>query len=503
MKKILSILLCLAMVLSLTVMASAAETTTGEYAIVAEYEGKTYAMTTELNADGNKLIGVEVTVTDGVVSGNVPTWTVTTVDGGVTLSNANGYLTHPSSTAVEYSTEAKVWGLEGKDDGKVWLTDGNRAIALRFYQNNYIFGAYASSNAGSSKYGAEYSYDLQLLPVNGSAPVEPPVDDPVTPPVSGGDEPPVTGGTDVPPASIENGTYAIVANLDGKFYAMGNELDANGNKFMGYEVTVTDGVASGTIVPAWTVTVVDGGVTLSNAKGYAMHPEKTNVAYSADPVVWGVEDLGDGAYHIISSADTTRAIAFRSFNGGFIFGSYALANLTNGYGAGYSYSLFLCAVGTSTDVEKPVEPPVEEPPVPAPSDPKEIVDAAFKLAENESLPYEATLTGSIIRIDTEWAEKYDNITVTIEVEGSDGKHELMCYRLKGGAELKVGDVITVTGTIKNYKGTVEFDKNCTYVPAADAPVDPPITETGDPIAVVMALLAAASLGIVVIGKKKF
>ena len=32
----------------------------------------------------------------------------------------------------------------------------------------------------------------------------------------------------------------------------------------------------------------------------------------------------------------------------------------------------------------------------------------------------------------------------------------------GGVEKVVGDKITVTGTIKNYKGTIEFDTGCTY-----------------------------------------
>ena len=41
---------------------------------------------------------------------------------------------------------------------------------------------------------------------------------------------------------------------------------------------------------------------------------------------------------------------------------------------------------------------------------------------------------------------------------------MQCYRLKGeGADqLAEGDVITVTGTIKNYKGTIEFDAGCTF-----------------------------------------
>ena len=30
-------------------------------------------------------------------------------------------------------------------------------------------------------------------------------------------------------------------------------------------------------------------------------------------------------------------------------------------------------------------------------------------------------------------------------------------------KLAEGDVITVSGVIKNYKGTIEFDKGCTFV----------------------------------------
>ena len=32
---------------------------------------------------------------------------------------------------------------------------------------------------------------------------------------------------------------------------------------------------------------------------------------------------------------------------------------------------------------------------------------------------------------------------------------------EGAETLAVGDTITVSGTIKNYKGTIEFDKGCT------------------------------------------
>ena len=93
----------------------------------------------------------------------------------------------------------------------------------------------------------------------------------------------------------------------------------------------------------------------------------------------------------------------------------------------------------------------------APSDPKQIVDDAFALAGGASLPYSAKLTGKIVSIDKEYDPSYKNITVTIEVEGSNGKKDIECYRLKGtGAEtLKVGDVIVVEGTIQRYIRTDE------------------------------------------------
>ncbi len=103
-----------------------------------------------------------------------------------------------------------------------------------------------------------------------------------------------------------------------------------------------------------------------------------------------------------------------------------------------------------------------EPAPTAPENPLDIVAAAYALEDGSSLPYTATLTGTIVSIDTEYNEQYGNITVSITVEGAEDK-PIMCYRLKGegAATLAVGNNITVTGMIKNYKGTVEFDAGCT------------------------------------------
>lgn len=94
----------------------------------------------------------------------------------------------------------------------------------------------------------------------------------------------------------------------------------------------------------------------------------------------------------------------------------------------------------------------------------QIVDTAYGLKDGEALDGTYRLFGTIKSIDTAWSDQYKNITVTIQV-GDKADKLIQCYRLKGdGAEkLAVGDTITVTGTLKNYKGTIEFDAGCTFV----------------------------------------
>ena len=92
---------------------------------------------------------------------------------------------------------------------------------------------------------------------------------------------------------------------------------------------------------------------------------------------------------------------------------------------------------------------------------QEIVDMAYALEQNTYTTDTYCLYGKIIRVDTAWSSKYQNITVTIAVEGREHM-PIECYRLTGpgAADLKVGDTITVKGVLKNYKGLIEFDKGC-------------------------------------------
>ena len=94
-------------------------------------------------------------------------------------------------------------------------------------------------------------------------------------------------------------------------------------------------------------------------------------------------------------------------------------------------------------------------------DQKALLKAAFALGEGAAMDYPAVMTGTVVKIVSEWSEEYGNITVTIVCDGKT-EQPIMCYRLSGeGADkLAVGDKIAVYGTIKNYKGTIEFDKGC-------------------------------------------
>ena len=118
--------------------------------------------------------------------------------------------------------------------------------------------------------------------------------------------------------------------------------------------------------------------------------------------------------------------------------------------------------------------------LPAAVDMVEIVKAAYALEVGASLPYQSTLRGEIVAINTVYSAEYKNITVTIAVEGAEDM-PIMCYRLKGEGieDLAVGNIITVTGTLKNYSGTIEFDAGCTLDAWEKGNAQEAITDPGE------------------------
>jgi hypothetical protein len=102
-----------------------------------------------------------------------------------------------------------------------------------------------------------------------------------------------------------------------------------------------------------------------------------------------------------------------------------------------------------------------------------IVAAAYALPTGQQFATNATLTGVITSVDEAYdAVEYHDITVTMTVANK----AIKCYCLAGnGADVIArGYTITVSGVIKNFNGTIEFDRGCfleSYV-EGEAPATP-------------------------------
>ena len=91
------------------------------------------------------------------------------------------------------------------------------------------------------------------------------------------------------------------------------------------------------------------------------------------------------------------------------------------------------------------------------SDPAIVIPQAYALAVGATLDGTWTLKGQIISSDG-YNSQYGDISVTIVVEGYED-FPIYCYQIKKDADkIDLGDYIIVKGTIKNYKGKIEFEK---------------------------------------------
>lgn len=74
--------------------------------------------------------------------------------------------------------------------------------------------------------------------------------------------------------------------------------------------------------------------------------------------------------------------------------------------------------------------------------------------------FDFTISGKISEIKEKYSEQYKNISLIL----SDGTNDLYVHRMQGGEKLSVGDYITLTGNLINYKGTTpEVNIGSTFV----------------------------------------
>ena len=94
---------------------------------------------------------------------------------------------------------------------------------------------------------------------------------------------------------------------------------------------------------------------------------------------------------------------------------------------------------------------------------EDIMNEAELLGVGESMSGTYELSGIVNYVDIDYTSS-KGICLYFVVDEPQNR-EMYCYQLKGaGADLITeGDHITVSGTIKNYKGMIEFDKGCLLV----------------------------------------
>ncbi len=106
----------------------------------------------------------------------------------------------------------------------------------------------------------------------------------------------------------------------------------------------------------------------------------------------------------------------------------------------------------------------------------ELIDRLYELSVGEALEGTHTLTGTVTDID----KRGKKDTITIVVEGRENK-PVYCYGITGSgvSSLKIGDTATVSGVLKNYQGTPEFDKDCVLLSYSSDGTTPPVS-SNDP-----------------------
>ncbi len=86
----------------------------------------------------------------------------------------------------------------------------------------------------------------------------------------------------------------------------------------------------------------------------------------------------------------------------------------------------------------------------------EIYDIGIQLENRDSTAAEYECVGIISKIDTEYSKEFENVSFWM-TDGNTEKN-IEAYRAKGSdaSKVKAGDIVTITGKVQNYNGTIEF-----------------------------------------------
>ena len=257
----------------------------GKYHIVAKYtDGKYYAMTSTFDDANWCMAATEVSVNDGVVTGNATAWTITNDGtGNVTLMSPEGkYLIRKEGESnILLGETAEKW-LVAKDETTGFYTLQRTNSDTRYLAYNGTgFKAYPSATD-------KRVIELLIIPANEDAPQ--------------------------PEYLLPDGKYNIIVEYtDGKYYAMTSTFDDANWCMAATEVSVNDGVVTGNAT-AWTITNDGtGNVTLMSPEGkYLIRKEgESNILLGETAEKWLVaKDETTGFYTLQRTNSDTRYLAY-------------------------------------------------------------------------------------------------------------------------------------------------------------------------------------------------
>ena len=97
-------------------------------------------------------------------------------------------------------------------------------------------------------------------------------------------------------------------------------------------------------------------------------------------------------------------------------------------------------------------------------DPYSVADARTAIDANAGIT-NVYATGIVSAIVTEYSSQYSNITFDISIDGETNSDQLRAYRCSGtdAANVIVGDVVVVSGSLVKYNSIYEFSQGCTIV----------------------------------------
>ena len=139
---------------------------------------------------------------------------------------------------------------------------------------------------------------------------------------------------------LTDGEAVLVVKYGDKYYALDTTIS---KKINAIEVTVADGIVSGSNLPVWTLSVGEGTAALFNGTAYLGYASSTNFATSNTAYDWTVAG-SDGMFTFSNASN--RGVAYQYNGGNFRFGAYAASNSTN---SDYAFNFMVFQLSAATD----------------------------------------------------------------------------------------------------------------------------------------------------------